>query len=669
MQAVRKCRTVDAIPASIDWGRQMEKWLGDLKISKKIIACLMLLAAVGLAGIGYACWELKQTNATYKGLIESRSAALLDMVRVNRGLQQIGYQTYKVMAYDGGSHQAQEAASSVRSTGDQALALLTEAKAQAPAYAHELTPFEAPLRSIIENSRQSVVYGLRNDEANARRKNIDIDEQISALTARIVTFNDAKTAENRAVAAKISHDVSTTIWISLVSLILATALSIGAAMLMVSRGVTGPLSHLAETMGKLAAGDFSAAVAGQSRKDEVGQMSRAVQVFKDNGLRALELEAEALAQRSMSETERAANEAEKARIAEEDRVALGALAQGLAAMSSGDLTHRFTAEVAPRSEQLKSDFNAAIIQLQQAISVVIANVSGIRSGAGEISQAADDLSRRTEQQAASLEETAAALDEITATVNKTASGARQASDVVRAAKDDAETSGVIVRDAVSAMHAIEHSSSQINQIIGVIDEIAFQTNLLALNAGVEAARAGEAGRGFAVVASEVRALAQRSAEAAKEIKTLISTSTSQVGSGVKLVGQTGEALQRIVDRVAEIDGLVSEIAASAQEQAVGLAQVNTAVNQMDQVTQQNAAMVEQSTAASHSLAQEAENLQASVARFRVGTARGVATAPARRSTPADRPTNRVVTALKTLGRGGAAQNPQCVANEDGWEAF
>ncbi|MEJ8405234.1 methyl-accepting chemotaxis protein [Brevundimonas vesicularis] len=652
----------------------MEKWLGDLKISKKIIACLMLLAAVGLAGVGYACWELKQTDATYKNLIDSRSAALLNMVRVNRGLQQMGYQTYKVMAYDGASNQAREAANSVRETGDQALALLAEAKTQAPAYAKELTPFEAPLQSIVENSKQSVAYGLRNEEERARQSNVAIDRQISALSARIVSFNDAKTAENQATAAKISRDVSTTTWISLMSLILATGLSIGAAMTMVSRGITGPLSRLAETMGKLAAGDFSPDVAGQSRKDEVGQMSRAVQVFKANGLRALRLEEEALAQRSMSETERAANEAEKARIAEEDRVALGALAEGLAAMSSGDLTHRFTAEVAPRSEQLKSDFNAAIVQLQQAISVVVDNVSGIRSGAGEISQAADDLSRRTEQQAASLEETAAALDEITATVNKTASGARQASDVVQAARGDAEKSGVIVRDAVQAMTAIESSSTQINQIIGVIDEIAFQTNLLALNAGVEAARAGEAGRGFAVVASEVRALAQRSAEAAKEIKTLISASTGQVGSGVKLVGETGEALQRIVDRVAEIDSLVTEIAASAQEQAVGLAQVNTAVNQMDQVTQQNAAMVEQSTAASHSLAQEAENLQASVAQFNVGR---TGAAPSHRSPPAPtravpphaRPANRTVAALRTIGRGGAAFKPQAAGVEDGWEEF
>ena len=455
---------------------------------------------------------------------------------------------------------------------------------------------------------------------------------------------------------------------------LVMALAVG---FVTTRAIVRPIFVMIGHMQRLMAGDTAIQIVGADRKDEFGKMGQAIVAFRDAAVDKLRVEQEAAAQRSSSEQERAASEAEKAREAEADRVAIQALAQGLSAMANGDLTHRIEAEFAPKAAQLKADFNAAIAQLQQAVAVVAANVAGIRSGAGEISQAADDLSRRTEQQAASLEETAAALDQITATVNKTAMGARQASDVVQAARGDAEKSGVVVRDAVSAMTAIETSSSQIGQIIGVIDEIAFQTNLLALNAGVEAARAGDAGRGFAVVASEVRALAQRSAEAAKEIKTLISASTGQVGAGVKLVGETGEALRRIVDRVAEIDSLVAEIAASAQEQAVGLAQVNTAVNQMDQVTQQNAAMVEQSTAASHSLAQEAEGLEASVARFRVGAGQPAAAAAAAHvaarapaaPAPAPRPTHRMVAALRTLGRGGAALKPQPAPIEDGWEEF
>ena len=305
-------------------------------------------------------------------------------------------------------------------------------------------------------------------------------------------------------------------------------------------------------------------------------------------------------------------------VEEEAVVVVAGLAQGLKQLSEGDLTARISQAFPAKYETLRVDFNAASERLEHTLAGMVGSAQIIRNGAAEIAGAADDLSRRTERQAAGLEETAAALDEITATVRKTATGAKAAAEVVLAARGDAQTSGDVVQQAVAAMSGIEKSAAEISQIIGVIDEIAFQTNLLALNAGVEAARAGEAGRGFAVVASEVRALAQRSAEAAKEIKALISASSQQVGSGVLLVGQTGEVLQRIVGRVAEIDALVGEIAASANEQSNGLAQVNTAVNQMDQVTQQNAAMVEESTAASHSLSTEAESLAASAARFRVG---------------------------------------------------
>ncbi len=487
-----------------------------------------------------------------------------------------------------------------------------------------------------------------------------------ALMGKVEESLDSMKAANEVALDKgrARYDSATTalIWALLLGLGAALLISVAVGFVL-TRGISGPVNVMIAHMNRLRAGD-TAIEPDARRKDEFGAMGGAVVAFRDAAIEKLRLEAEAAAQREAAEAERARNEAEKARIAEEDRIAIEALGEGLAAMAAGNLTHRFTAEVAPKAARLKEDFNAAIVQLQEAMKVVVTNVSAIRSGAGEISQAADDLSRRTEQQAASLEETAAALDEITATVNRTASGARQASDTVQAAKGDAETSGVVVRDAVGAMGAIEKSAQEISQIIGVIDEIAFQTNLLALNAGVEAARAGDAGRGFAVVASEVRALAQRSAEAAKEIKVLISASTSQVNSGVSLVGQTGEALQRIVSRVAEIDGLVSEIAASAQEQATGLQQVNTAVNQMDQVTQQNAAMVEQSTAASHSLAQEAEALAGSVARFQIGAVTATA-----RPVAAPRPANRTVTAMKTVGHGGAARKLEPAASEEGWEEF
>jgi methyl-accepting chemotaxis protein len=317
------------------------------------------------------------------------------------------------------------------------------------------------------------------------------------------------------------------------------------------------------------------------------------------------------AQKAQSEAARHAAEQEQAEVVRKVGAALTRLAEG-------DVTTTIDADFRGPYARLREDFNGAAQQMNDALSQVARGVGQINGGADEIARAADELSRRTEQQAAALEETAAALDEITATVGRSAAGARQASEVVRSARGEADASGRVVSRAVEAMAQIEQSSSQIGQIIGVIDEIAFQTNLLALNAGVEAARAGDAGRGFAVVAAEVRALAQRSAGAAREIKALISASTGHVDEGVRLVDETGKALTSIMAKVAEIDGLVSEIAASAQQQSSGLGEVNRAVGQMDQGVQQNAAMVEESTAASHALKGETGELVWLINRFKIG---------------------------------------------------
>ena len=299
-------------------------------------------------------------------------------------------------------------------------------------------------------------------------------------------------------------------------------------------------------------------------------------------------------------------------------VAVNQIADGLSRLAKGDLEQRIANAFIPELERLRLDFNASLETLAKSMESIAASGQAIRVGTSEISTASDDLSRRTEHQASSLEETTAALREITTTVKKTADGAGHAREVVAEARADAERGGEIVGKAVEMMGKIERSSQQIGQIIGVIDEIAFQTNLLALNAGVEAARAGEAGRGFAVVASEVRALAQRSAQAAKEIKALILTSTTQVGEGVELVADTGKALEQIEGKVGEITGLVAEIATNAHAQATGLQEINTAVNEMDHVTQQNAAMVEETTAAARALAGEADALARMIEQYRIG---------------------------------------------------
>jgi methyl-accepting chemotaxis protein len=295
--------------------------------------------------------------------------------------------------------------------------------------------------------------------------------------------------------------------------------------------------------------------------------------------------------------------------------------EGLRSLSEGDLRVRVDEVLMPSLDPLRIAFNASAEALNRTLLVVSEATKAVSTGGEEISGNADDLARRTEQQAASLEQTASSLDEITAAVTRTASSARHANAVVERASRDAEQSRAVVQSAVEAMGGIEQSSDQISKIIGVIDEIAFQTNLLALNAGVEAARAGEAGRGFAVVAQEVRALAQRSADAAREIKTLIAASSQHVERGVSMVGGAGAALQDILVQVGEIAGLMGEISQSAQDQATGLSQVSSAVGEMDRMLQSNAALVEEATAASHMLRGQAGELSDLVASFRLREAR------------------------------------------------
>ncbi|MDK1384581.1 methyl-accepting chemotaxis protein McpU [Sinorhizobium sp. 8-89] len=403
-----------------------------------------------------------------------------------------------------------------------------------------------------------------------------------------------------------------------VATILAVGVMIAFLATLLSRLVIRPITEMTGTMEKLAAGNIDVEIPCEGRRDQIGSMAAAVAVFRTNAVERARLEDEADATRSLTERERLDREAQKARDAAEVQHAIDALATGLDRLANGDLAFRIDSPFADRLDRLRADFNNSVAKLHDTLRAVGVNARAIDAGASEIRSAADDLARRTEQQAASVEETAAALEEITTTVKDSAHRAEEVGALVARTRAGAEKSGEVVQNAVQAMHAIEKSSGEISNIIGVIDDIAFQTNLLALNAGVEAARAGEAGKGFAVVAQEVRELAQRSANAAKEIKALITTSGDQVRSGVTLVGDTGRALEAIVGEVQEINKHVSAIVTATREQSTGLQEINTAVNTMDQGTQQNAAMVEEQTAASHGLAQEAAALNALLAQFNLG---------------------------------------------------
>ncbi len=634
----------------------------DQTISKKIGTVVVLFSVLTCCLVATASYGIRQNDSSVQRMLDLQARAQFMAVDIHEQMSHLHQRAFEILA------------ESTSSRWDELQSTLVKE-------ADKLNKRVLEMESVLDEGDialyKSIVSGI-GSYAAAQAKSFDLqkagkrteaEDQLKGPVAEILAKVDAnmdalatrQTADMNEARDEVHAVSQQTILIMLVTGALGLAVAIAAALVLVRSQISRPLSTMTDAMRRLASGDTSLDVPALGQKDEIGQMADAVQTFKQAAIDKVSLAREAEAVRARAETERRHSEEARAEAARQLTDVVDGIGRGLDQLAQGALTFRLNQRFAADYEKLRVDFNGAMAKLADTLTVVAANTSAIRSGTGEISTAADDLSRRTEQQAASLEETAAALDEVTATVRKTAQGANHARDVVGTAKADAEASSGVVRQAIEAMSGIERSAREISQIIGVIDEIAFQTNLLALNAGVEAARAGEAGRGFAVVASEVRALAQRSADAAKEIKGLISTSGRQVEQGVTLVGDTGKALERILVQVAELSTIVTEIAASAQEQASGLDQINTAINQMDQVTQQNAAMVEESTAASHALSRETEELSSLVGRFQLGEG-SAAPASARRA-PA-----RPVAQLRTAGRGGAALRQPAPAGDD-WQEF
>ncbi|TAW28350.1 methyl-accepting chemotaxis protein [Rhizobium leguminosarum] len=378
-----------------------------------------------------------------------------------------------------------------------------------------------------------------------------------------------------------------------------------------------PLQALTASVHSISAGDLEGAIPCVEKKNEFGDIGRALALFSDSARARRDLETQAAEQRALSDAERARNDADKRSLDGQIDFAVNQLAAGLGRLSQGDVSQTIGTPFVGRLEQLRVDFNASLLRLQDTLSGIRDSASTIQRNSSAVSASAGELSKRTEAQAANLEETAAAVEEITVTVRSSAERAREANNVVAATKKTADSSGAVVGDAVAAMDRIEQASQRIEQIIEVIDDIAFQTNLLALNAGIEAARAGEAGKGFAVVAQEVRELAQRSADAAREIKSLIETSSREVTAGSELVQKTGSVLASISQEIIAISGHVETIATASRDQSAALQEVNGSVNAMDQMTQKNAAMVAETTQASRLLAGEADTLMALIERFRI----------------------------------------------------
>ena len=460
-----------------------------------------------------------------------------------------------------------------------------------------------------------VVLGLKantqvpTEEKLARDRNA-FSSKISEVSA---TANAEATGSIEAANSSLRNMIETNL---LIGGAVAVLLSIG--LFFLARRISLPILGITRVMSTLSSGNTDIEVGYRSRSDEIGAMAKAVEVFRLAAISNKRLEAEADANRKAAETERLETQQRaEAEASLRLREATTGLASGLKRLADGDLSFQLTDTFAPEFEALRDDFNQSIGQLNSTLAAISHSISTIDEGTREIASGADDLSRRTEKQAASLEETAAAVEEITVNVQNSSQRTEDARNVATQANHSASQSARVVTSAEEAMRRIEASSQQISNIVGVIDGIAFQTNLLALNAGVEAARAGDSGKGFAVVAQEVRELAQRSAQAAKEIKVLIQNSSSEVESGVQLVRDAGETLKTIGEFIVDINVHMESIASSSKEQATGLAEVNHAVNNMDQTTQQNAAMVEQSNAASNTLAQEAAKLRDLVGQFRL----------------------------------------------------
>ncbi len=542
------------------------------------------------------------------------------------------------------------------------VALLDEVKAGADAFHNNLVLPQLEAAKAGKPATEVV-------NINRSAQNGELDMFRTAAAKVVAAMNDVNTKQ---------RDIQISAYGNLeLALFGGSILAGGLAVLLIwllAQSIVKPITGMTNAMTRLAGGEHGVEVPAVDRADEVGRMAKAVLVFKEAAVEKLRLTNETEAMRRKVEAEQQAAQAEKQREADEIAFAVAELAQGLSALANGDVAYRLDKPFVERLDKLRLNFNESLEKLQAALQTVGNNAHAINAGAAEIRASADDLAKRTEQQAASVEETAAALEQVTRTVKDSARRAEDVGQLVATTRTGAERSGAVVRNAVAAMTEIEKSSGEIGNIIGVIEDIAFQTNLLALNAGIEAARAGEAGKGFAVVAQEVRALAERSANAAKEIKVLISVSSGHVGTGVSLVGETGRELEQIVRAVQEISDNIDAIVTASREQSTGLSEINTAVTTMDHGTQQNAAMVEQQTAASHTLATEADGLMALLRQFNLGN--GTAgTRPAqdmqtarRVSSPAQAAVSaRTMVSSPASKRGGAASAAVAVTQE--WSEF
>jgi len=587
-----------------------------LRFKTKIALVAITLTLVTFAGAAFLVQNQMTTDTRYRSFINADDRGTILLARITDKLNALLFASHLV------TDQAQspfvgEIIARFQKDMQGTRELFREAEKTDPRLEVTLAPlagrydsFEQQLKAILVAQTKGDVSRMRTIMQASDQDGVHLAIDIGAITGQRITQVEAA-SQRLAQAARIS------IRNCVLGLVVVQILILVATLIMSQKTIVDPLLSVRDRMLGIAKGKLDGSIPCIDRGDEVGDMAKALSTIQAGLQKARSQEAEQEAEREIVARERAENAERIARELEEETRAVDAIRGGLAAASDGNLVYRIEAQLPQRLQVMKTDFNESFERLNQTFAVIQQSVMAIGSGAGEISVASNDMSRRTEQQAASIEQSSAAIERVVSMLRDAADSARKAATVTDETRAGAEKSGTMVHNAVNAMSQIESSFSQISQVIGLIDEIAFQTNLLALNAGIEAARAGDAGRGFAVVATEVRTLAQRSTEGARRVKEMVSSSSDYVTDGVRLVREAGGALGIILGQVSEIDKLVAEIAHSATGQFSAMQEINLAVGEMTKSTQQNAAMVEENTAAIASLDQAASVLRERISFFKL----------------------------------------------------
>ncbi|MGI8398195.1 methyl-accepting chemotaxis protein (plasmid) [Agrobacterium deltaense] len=587
-----------------------------MKIRTKILGIVLGVSLVSAGLALFSSQKIEEIGSSYSLLVNQRDPGVLKIVGVAKSVSDAAYASHRIFAdpTDLGERISSKALRT-RSI-NRANFLLDGALKRFPEQKERIDGLRKAVQSVGDASENAVRLAEIGSPDNGRASLVQLDEAYFAFSQTYAKLYDQIASSASYQAESLDRTTSSVINLTIAGSFAGIAFGIVVSLLVSSKGITGPLRKLAGAMNALASGDLDVAVYGGRRRDEIGDMARAVEVFKDaaneNHRLANEAEVANNERLEMHERQAAEDESRTQRL----RDLIDNVRTAFDGLATGALTTRIGGAFPQEFEPIRIAFNSSVEKLESAIAAVDVGISSMQADLNAITDSASDLSRRTEQQAAALEETSAALSEVKKKVEETSFKSVEATKLAEGAHDEAKRGVSVLAEAIGAMSEIERSSSKINNIVGLIDQIAFQTNLLALNAGVEAARAGDSGKGFAVVAHEVRALAQQSAVAAQEIKSLISNANGQVKEGAELVTKSGAVLERILTQVDGVSGAIAEIAISAQDQAASLHQVSAAAVQMDKVTQQNAGMVEETTAATQNLLLETTQLAEMMREFK-----------------------------------------------------